>query len=143
MSINVIHLENPEQIVDALAVRAQVFQGEQGISAYDDFDGRDGTAEQFVAYDDDQPVGTARYRVLEGDIGKIERVAVLSNQRGKNVGHAIMLAIHETAAEQQLTSLVLESQLSAEGFYTSLGYSRVGEEFDEVGIPHVKMSLQL
>jgi len=50
-----------------------------------------------------------------------------------------MNAIHETAAEQGLNQLVLDSQLSAAGFYASLGYEQQDDTFDEVGIPHIKM----
>lgn len=143
MSIKVKHLKSSDSIEDAHFVRAVVFQGEQGIPASDDFDDQDASAEQFVAYDGDQPVGTARYRVVENGVGKVERVAVLSSQRGKKVGQAIMNGIAEVAQSQNLSRLELDSQMSAAGFYENLGYESVGEKFEEVGIPHVKMSKDL
>ncbi len=143
MTISVEHLVGIDKLPDAHFVRAEVFQKEQGISADDDFDGLDNTAEQFVAYEDGNPIGTARYRVLPDKVGKVERVAVFKAHRGKKVGRAIMDSVSETAKEQGLAKLVLDSQVSAANFYESLGYQKDGDEFDEVGIPHIKMVLEL
>lgn len=143
MSLHVLHLEREADITVALELRRQVFQDEQGISTEDDFDGLDELAEQFVAYDDDLAVGTGRYRVLEDNTGKVERIAVLDEYRGKKVGKAIMEKIAESAREQGLGKLVLDSQIDASGFYKSLGYKIDGEAFEEVGILHVAMSLDL
>jgi len=143
MTIFVEHLVGIDKLPDAHYVRAEVFQREQGISATDDYDGLDDTAEQFVAYEDGNPIGTARYRVLPDEVGKVERVAVIKEHRSKKVGRAIMESIAVTAKQKGLAKLVLDSQLSAADFYESLGYQKDGDEFDEVGIPHVKMVLGL
>ncbi len=144
MSLDVRHLNPGSDLSEAHFVRAEVFQKEQGISAEDDFDVLDSNAEQIVAYDDGKPVGTARYRVLEdGKTAKVERVAVLSDQRGKKIGDAIMSKLEHDAKQQGVTSLVLDAQQDAAGFYSRRGYTQVGETFEEVGIPHVKMSLDL
>ncbi len=127
----------------AHAVRAAVFQAEQGIPSTSDFDGLDAIAEQFVAFDAGRPIGTARYRLLEDGTAKVERVAVLSDQRGKKVGLAIMNAIEVTARRQNIPTLVLGSQVSATDFYERIGYQRQGSIFEEVGLPHVMMSLDV
>ena len=129
--------------IAAHEVRAAVFQNEQGISAKDDYDGLDATAEQFLALISGKPVGTARYRLLGDGVAKVERVAVLSEQRGNKVGHAIMEAIEYTAWRQHLGVLVLDAQQEVEHFYLRMGYQRDGDVFEEVGIPHVKMSLDV
>jgi predicted GNAT family N-acyltransferase len=41
--------------------------------------------------------------------------------------------------ERGFESFLLHSQTQAAGFYERLGYERFGDEFDEAGIPHVKM----
>ena len=127
----------------AHAIRAAVFQTEQGISPTDDYDGLDSTAEQFLALDVGKAIGTARYRLLDNQTAKVERVAVLPDQRGNKVGQAIMGAIEYTAWRQRISTLVLDSQLQRSDFYENIGYQQIGEVFDEVGIPHVKMSLDV
>lgn len=127
----------------AHAIRAAVFQVEQGIPSTKDYDGQDAIADQFLAFNLGQPVGTARYRRIDDRQAKVERVAVLSSQRGKKVGQAIMDAIEYAAWQQYIPSLVLDSQLTASGFYERMGYQIEGDVFEDVGIPHVKMSLNV
>jgi predicted GNAT family N-acyltransferase len=143
MSVVVAHLTDPAKLVDAHQVRAAVFQVEQGISASSDFDDKDATAEQFVAYDEGRPVGTARYRLLTNDEAKVERVAVLSDQRGNKTGIALMEAVARAAKQQGLSRLVLNSQVDAAGFYGKLGYKAEGDVFVEEDIDHIKMTLNL
>jgi predicted GNAT family N-acyltransferase len=45
------------------------------------------------------------------------------------------------ATESGFTSVYLHAQAVAAGFYERLGFRAVGPVFDEVGIPHVRMSL--
>ena len=54
-----------------------------------------------------------------------------------------MQSIERTARKQRVSKLVLDSQLSAVAFYENLGYQKVGDEFNEVGIPHIKMAMDL
>ena len=37
----------------------------------------------------------------------------------------------------------MHARMTAVGFYAKLGYTRVGDGFTEVGIPHVKMEKRL
>ena len=151
---------------DAFDVRRTVFVEEQGVDEdleYDEHDEPDAAAVHFVAYAegddaDGEPIGAARLRVYEeadddedgdgngngdgddeGDVGKVERVAVLESHRGTGVGRALMDAVEAQAREQGLATLKLHSQTHAAGFYRNLGYERYGEEFEEAGIPHVEM----
>ncbi|ADB59442.1 GCN5-related N-acetyltransferase [Haloterrigena turkmenica DSM 5511] len=124
---------------DAFAVRQTVFVEEQGVDEELEYDAHDETATHFVAYDGDEPVGAARLREYEDGVGKVERVAVLESHREDGVGRAVMDAVEVRAREEGLESLKLHSQTRAAGFYRSLGYERHGEEFEEAGIPHVKM----
>jgi predicted GNAT family N-acyltransferase len=143
MSIRVTHLSQGQDLSPALEIRRQVFQQEQSIPEADDFDGLDDRAEQFVAYDGETAIGTGRYRVIDGTLGKVERVAVIPEYRGQKVGRAIMEAIAQTAGDQGVTRLKLDAQLSASRFYESLGYRIEGGVFEEVGIPHAVMTLDI
>lgn len=141
--IRVKTLEKDADLKDAFAVRRQVFHIEQGIDEAEDFDGRDKDADQFVAYLGDKPVGTARVRFLEDGVGKVERVAILKQYRGKDYGLDIMQHILGHLRIKGTSKVVLESQLYAAPFYEKLGFVKVGEEFEEVGIPHIKMEIDL
>lgn len=128
---------------DAFEVRRQVFQVEQGIDTARDFDGQDEAADQMVAYLDEQPVGTARIRYLDNGDAKIERMAVLRANRGKTYGLVIMQHIFDHLRSKGVAVVSLESQLSAAPFYEKLGFQKEGAVFEEVGIPHIKMTMKL
>lgn len=136
-------LEKDADLKDAFAVRREVFHVGQGINEDVDFDGRDKDAGQFVAYLGDKPVGTARVRFLEDGAGKVERVAILEEYRGRDYGLQIMQHILEYLRKKGTAKVVLESQSYAAPFYEKLGFVKVGDEFEEVGIPHIKMEIEL
>jgi predicted GNAT family N-acyltransferase len=145
---------------DAFAVRRVVFVDEQDVDErleWDDWDDADETT-HFVAYagvDDatdgdaseggeagERPVGAARLRPKDPDVGavgKVERVAVLAEARESGAGRALMNALEALGRDRGFEQFLLHSQTHAAGFYERLGYDRFGDEFDEAGIPHVKM----
>ncbi|WP_121820485.1 GNAT family N-acetyltransferase [Halostella salina] len=123
---------------DALAVRFAVFVEEQGVPKDLEVDEYEDDAVHFVAYLDDDPVGAARLREY-GDDAKVERVAVLPPHRGEGHGAEIMREVEGVAAARDYARIVLHAQTRAAGFYDNRGYERVGEEFEEAGIPHVEM----
>lgn len=124
----------------AQAVRTEVFVQEQGIPIEEEWDPRDATATHAVVLNNHgHPVGTARLLQPEPGVGQIGRMAVLRNQRGHGYGARLMQALTEVARQRGDHTLVLHAQRTAEGFYARLGYTPVGEPYDEVGIPHIHM----
>ncbi|WP_250125382.1 GNAT family N-acetyltransferase [Chroococcidiopsis sp. CCMEE 29] len=125
------------------AIRRSVFQIEQGVAPELDFDGQDETAEQIIAYLDNQPVGTARISYLDDRTAKIERLAVLSKVRGQGIGKKIMEKALDVVAEKNIQQVVIHAQEYIKGLHQQLGFEQEGERFDEAGIPHVKMRKKL
>jgi predicted GNAT family N-acyltransferase len=119
-------------------VRRQVFVEEQSVPEAEEWDAADPTARHVLAVvDGRQPVGTGR---LES-CGKIGRVAVLREWRGSGIGAGIVRHLVNQATESGVESVYLHAQTAAAGFYRRLGFRAEGPEFDEVGIPHVRMLL--
>ena len=130
-------------IKSAHVVREEVFQKGQGIDKNLDFDGKDIDCLQIVAMDEGKPVGTVRLRKIDDKTMKVERLAVLVDFRKNGVGKEIMLEAVKIAKSENIKKLVLNSQMSAKVFYDKLGFIPEGEVFEEVGIPHIKMSLTI
>lgn len=125
-----------------LDIRVKVFIEEQGVSEADEWDGLDDHAIHLTAFRDGIAVGTARL-LIDGETGKIGRVAVLRDQRGTGLGKALIRAALEDLRAQGLTQARLESQTHAIGFYESLGFTVAGPEFMDAGIPHRDMVFAL
>lgn len=133
----------PDEWGKIAAIRVAVFQQEQGIDAALDFDGHDHSCQQFIAYLDDQAVGTARLRILDANTAKIERLAVLSSARRRGIGKQIMLKATELAAQHNIPDVVIHAQMYVQDLHQQLGFVQEGEPFQEAGIPHVKMRKKL
>jgi predicted GNAT family N-acyltransferase len=126
------------------AVREAVFIREQGVPAELEWDELDAKCVHLMALDAaENVIGTARLLLQQGAQGRIGRMAVLKEWRGKGVGDALMRRLLKEAAARQIQQLTLSAQVYAVGFYTRFGFTAVGKQFIEAGIPHVKMALWL
>jgi len=129
-----------EALPFARPVRDKVFIEEQRVPRELEWDEWDESSDHAVAIDPaGKAIGTAR---LLPD-GRIGRMAVLKERRGKGVGAALLRAMLDRARERSMTRAVLHAQVQAAGFYRRFGFRERGEEFMEAGIAHVEMTLEL
>ncbi|KPQ28038.1 MAG: putative acyltransferase [Halomonas sp. HL-93] len=123
----------------ASPIRRVVFIDEQQVPQDEEWDGQDPACRHFVAYLNDQPVGTARL-LPDGHIG---RVAVLAEARGSGIGGQLMAAAIACAQRLGHPQVALSAQLHALAFYERLGFTAHGDIFMDAGIPHREMTLTL
>jgi ElaA protein len=124
------------------ALRRTVFILEQGVSEADEVDGRDGEATHLLATTEGRPVGTARI-LWHGDTAKIGRVCVLAEARGTGLGAALIRHAVAVARTRGACKARLGAQLHALGFYERLGFAAEGPVYDDAGLPHRDMTLDL
>ena len=132
-------VENERDLALVFSVRKKVFVEEQGVPEHVELDDLDATSIHFIVKDQEDAIGTARLRKVEETIGKVERVCVLEEYRGKNIGLLIMVKIEEYAKELGITKLKLNAQSYAIPFYEKLQYVVTSPEFLDAGIPHRAM----
>lgn len=124
----------------ARAVREEVFIIEQKVPRALEWDGADAGSRHAIALDrSGQCIGTARL-LPDGHLG---RMAVRAPWRRQGVGTALALALIERAGVEGLRSIVLNAQTHAAPFYRRLGFRERGEVFEEAGIAHVLMWMDL
>ena len=124
----------------ARPVREKVFIDEQKVPRELEWDEWDERCDHAIACaPDGRAIGTAR---LAHD-GRLGRMAVLRECRGRGVGAALLEALLERARELSLSRVTLHAQTHAAGFYRRFGFSERGGEFLEAGIPHLEMTLEL
>ena len=70
---------------------------------------------------------------------KMKQVAVANKYRRCRIGARMVALAEAKAIEMGKQKMVLHARDSALDFYLSLGYSIVGDQFEEVGIPHQRM----
>lgn len=129
---------------DAARIRTRVFVQEQGVPAELEWDEEDAGALHAVSYNRiGQPVATGRLLPAQAGVAKIGRVALHEVLRGSGAARQLMLALMELSRARGDRELVLHAQRAVQSFYERLGFVARGEPFDEVGIPHIEMSLVL
>jgi len=126
----------------ASTLRRAVFIEEQAIPAELEWDEADAGAVHGVALNAlGEVVATGRLLVDADHPGaaRIGRMAVNRHLRGGGWGAAVLGLLESAARERGDREVRLHAQRSALAFYERLGYSAVGEPFDEAGIVHVEM----
>jgi predicted GNAT family N-acyltransferase len=132
-----------EEYLAALRVRVAVFVDEQQGPLDDEPDAWDASARHFVVLDDGQIVGTARLYQPRFGVGKIGRVALLPEVRGRGWGARLLAAVLDQARALGFAEVILDAQTGATAFYERFGFAPEGEEWIEAGIPHRRMRLPL
>ncbi|MFC7062823.1 GNAT family N-acetyltransferase [Halobacillus seohaensis] len=138
MNVDIRTAKTESEIKDAFAVREAVFVNEQNVSIDDERDALDETATHIVGYVDEQPLIASRLRFVD-DYGKFERICVVKSRRGLTLGKQVIQHMENVTKATGYYKAKLNSQTHAEGFYQSLGYETVSDEFIDAGIPHVTM----
>ena len=123
-------------------MRYKVFTVEQNIDQNIE-ESNDEKCDHFVAYSENNPVGAGRINYLEDSIAKVERMAVLKDFRGQQIGSKILKCMINYLIGKKISLVTLDAQYHAKNFYENLGFKQEGNIFDEVGIPHIKMVKKL
>jgi len=124
---------------DALYVRRLVFVDEQRVPLEEEIDQFEDEALHFVLYDETNPIGAGRFRLLDQTTAKIERICVLPTARKTGAGRLLMEHIEQVAKQHGAKKAKLNAQTHAELFYKKLGYETISDVFLDAGIPHVTM----
>ena len=125
------------------ALRRLVFIDEQSVPETEEVDGRDADALHLLARLDGEAVGCARILLL-GETGKIGRVCVLRDLRGRGIGVALIkAALDVLRGRAGIVQAKLGAQTHAIGFYEKLGFQVTGPEYLDAGIAHRDMVFAL
>jgi len=121
------------------ALRERVFIVEQKVPRDIEWDGRDENATHVLSVlkSESDDAAVACGRLLED--GKIGRMAVLEQYRGRGYGRAVLNALIDAASNLGMPSVYLHAQSHASDFYAKAGFEPYGEPFYEADIPHIAM----
>ena len=137
-----VEVSRTDDLAACLALRRTVFIEEQAVPEDLEVDGLDATAIHLLATRDRRPLGTARL-LVKGDTGKIGRVCVLPEERGRGIGAALIRRAVDELRGLGLARAKLGSQVHAIPFYKGLGFVAEGPVYDDAGISHRDMTLTL
>jgi ElaA protein len=127
----------------AAALRFAVFVDEQKVPASEEIDHYDPDAVHLVAIEDGKVVGTLRLVAKENGLLKIGRVAVSKPHRRLGFGKQLMLEAIAYARAHKFRACILGAQVYVISFYEKLGFTAHGPVYDDCGIDHRDMRLDL
>lgn len=92
-----------------------------------------------VCENEGQIVGCCILTPIDKNIVQLRQMAVEDSTQKKGIGAKLLLFAEESAKENGFDKIVLHARKFAIGFYLKYNYGIVGDEFEEVGIPHFEM----
>ena len=138
IEIKKVLFDNKVEIEKCFKIRNEVFVLEQKCDPKDEYEYEEEST-HFLLTDNKIPIATARYRQTSFGI-KMERFAVLATNRGK--GYGLIILKHMINELKHINSVkYLHAQVQVVEFYEKVGFKKIGDKFDEVGIMHYKMIL--
>ena len=136
ISILKVLFSDKKNIQKCFEIRNKVFVEEQNCDPKEEYEHEEEST-HFLLIEDNKHIATARYRKTEKGI-KMERFAVLKTHRGKGFGHRILIKMLKDL-ENNSSIKYLHAQVQVVEFYKKIGFEKIGDAFDEVGIMHYKM----
>ena len=95
------------------------------------------------AFDDEKMLGCCMLVREDAKNCRLRQMAVLNNLQGKGIGRALMNFAENIARDLGYRTITMHARKTAIGFYEKLGYTVVGNEFEEVTLPHFAMEKKL
>lgn len=125
-------------------IRTIVFCSVQGNSFSQQFNGED-DATHIIAYDEDDPIGTIRFRIdnYKAEKGYIERLAIVDGKRRDKVGTALAVQAMEILKRKGVKIFEISAQEATQKGALKLGFKPIGDEYEDGGMPHRKMILEV
>lgn len=139
-TIEVRKVSNSEELEHVFAIRRKVFVDEQNCPPELEWEYEDESV-HFLGTVNDEPAGASRWRKTEKGY-KLERFAVLKEYRRIGLGQALVGAVIKDLPDDA-TYVYLHAQLDAMPLYAKFGFKKAGEQFEEAGIQHFKMVLDV
>lgn len=136
MSIKIKIISSKQDLEVAFSIRNTVFVTEQNVPENIEWDKFEKTSTHVLAYFNEKPIGTARWRETEKGF-KLERFAVLKKYRSIGVGaELVRFALNELKG---MKNIYLHAQEQVIPFYKKFHFIKKGNKFIEAGINHWKM----
>jgi ribosomal protein S18 acetylase RimI-like enzyme len=96
-----------------------------------------------AAYEDDHILGCCMLVEEDPQTVRLRQMAVINDLQGKGVGSALMTFAENLARDRGYRRITMHARKNALGFYEKMGYKQIGDEFEEITIPHYVMEKQL
>ena len=95
------------------------------------------------AFEDEKMLGCCLLTKIDNKTVRLRQMAVQNNLQGKGIGAALLNYSENVARDAGYNKMVMHARKTTMDFYKKLGYKVVGDEFEELTIPHYIMEKKL
>lgn len=74
---------------------------------------------------------------------RLRQMWVRGDAAGQGHGRSLLAGVERILCAEGIRRITLNARVVVRGFYEKCGYAAEGAEFDEVGIPHVRMTRRM
>lgn len=142
VSCRVIHRSEAAYAAE-LQLRYEVLRKPLGMPVGSEVNEAEAQCIHVVAECDQAVIGCVILRPDDDGSGQLMQMAVASTHHGRGIGRALVRALEAHCREQGMDRIYMHARVSARVFYEKLGYVAAGDEFTEVGIPHLHMERRI
>lgn len=129
-----------EKYKEEIKLRDKVLRKPLGMKLTPEFLKSDKDDFHFSLIDDTgKMVACLLIKKISDETVKLRQMAVNEDDRGKGLGKFLIEKTEEALKKEGYSKIELHARMYAKKFYLKSGYEPVGEEFYEIGIPHIKM----
>jgi predicted GNAT family N-acyltransferase len=138
MELQVIDFESPlySQVLD---LRQRVLRVPIGLNLYDEDLREDRDQYIVVLTKSDVVKACLMIKIIGNDVVKFRQMAVDPIEQGKGYGSMVVGYAENFCVLNDYFHIELHARITAKDFYTKHGYQITGIQFEEVGLPHVRM----
>lgn len=142
MTVEIREPASGDELRAAFDLRYEVFCNEQGVPLELELDEHDADALHLVAVEDGDVLATCRL-LRAGDTVKFGRLVVARPARRRGIAAAMLAETERRARQMRARRLVLSAQTYTMQLYEDAGYAAFGDTYDDAGIEHISMELEL
>ena len=120
-------------------LREEILRKPLGLSLKNEDLSRDETNVIFIAEHNGRIIGCVFLEPKDKHEAQLRAMAVYNEWQGKGIGKLLVEALEKYALQHGFNKIILHARKVVLGFYKSMEYMQVGDEFTEVGIAHYHM----
>jgi predicted GNAT family N-acyltransferase len=124
---------------DVVMLRHDVLRKPLGLSISQEDIEDDKNQYIIISLDNEEVVGCLFIKIVSQENVKFRQMAIAENDQHKGIGRAIISFAENFCQLNKYKIIELHARKTALEFYQKQNYQLIGEEFNEVGIPHFKM----
>ena len=128
-----------EEYKSSLALRNEVLRQPLGLHFTDQDIAEDLHDIHIIASTENLVIGCLILKEIDKTKVKMRQVAVSPKFQGMGLGKDMVDFAEQIAIQMHYSTMELHARIESASFYDSLLYTRIGNEFIEVNIPHIKM----